>query len=294
MTGNPYWWRSDAVEARPVRTVARALEIAAAMNDPESALAREVELQFGDVAKHMNPAFWDAYFHAYDTLVFYNGPYRELLGLAHAYLPLAGDIVDLGAGTGNFSIALAEGAPLRNFVLVDQSPQGLEVAAAKFRRKAGAHAAMDVHRHRTVLRSLLDPAPFPSGSGAVLNNVLYSVSSVADKERILRRVCDCLTPGGKLFLNDPTPVIADGVYVWDTVLHLVTSAVLHESPMTEFDLVVLMAANKRMTKAEGKEDHSVFLNPADLEHLCTQAGFQVDGTRVTYADTSRAYFLRKP
>jgi SAM-dependent methyltransferase len=293
MTGNPYWWRSDAVEARPVGTVARALEIASAMNDPDSALAREVELEFGDVAKHMDPAFWDAYFHAYDTLVFYNGPYRELLGLAHAYLPLAGEIVDLGAGTGNFSVALSEGAPLRTFVLVDQSPQGLAVAAAKFQRKEGA-TGLAIPRHRTVLRSLLDDAPFPAGSGAVLNNVLYSVSAVSDKARILRRVHDALLPGGKLFLNDPTPVVADPVYVWDTVLHLVTNAVLHDSPMTEFDLVVLMAANKRMTKSEGKADQSVFLKPVDLERLCREVGFSVDGTRGTYADAARSYFLRKP
>jgi SAM-dependent methyltransferase len=294
MRGNPYWWRSEAVEATPVRSVARALEIAAAMNDPHSALAREVELRFGDVARHMNPAFWDAYFHAYDTLVSYSGPYRELLRLAHAYLPLTGEIVDLGAGTGNFSVALAESAPLRNFVLVDQSPQGLEVAAAKFRQKGDPHSTIELPRHRTVLRSLLDDAPFPKGDGAVLNNVLYSVTSVSDKARILRSVYDCLSPGGRLFLNDPVPAVGDPVYVWDTVLHLVTNAVLHESPMTEFDLVILMAANKRMTKSEGKVDQSVFLSPVDLEHLCAEVGFRVDATRATYADAARAYFLRKP
>jgi ubiquinone/menaquinone biosynthesis C-methylase UbiE len=259
------------------------------MREDESPLLAEMHDALGDLSKNLDPSFWDSYFRAYDLLVMRSGAYRELLDLAHGHLPLAGAILDLGAGTGNFSVSLAGSAPHRTFLLVDQSPTGLEIAGAKFR-------ALTSHRdprHTAFVRSLLDEAPLPAASGAVMNNVLYSIGAVADKRAVLARIHAALTAGGAFFLNDPLPTTCEAAFFRETFLHVVAGALLDDSPMTEFDLAVLTAANLRLTKAEGKPDQSSFLAPAEITALAEEVGFALEHAQPTYAGISQAFFLRK-
>lgn len=285
-SAHSFWWPSAELRCRPVTEMARALEIVEKMRDPRGHLAAEMTQALGDLTKILDPAFWDSYFRAYDRLVSFCPAYRELLALAHGHLPLVGNILDLGAGTGNFSLALAGWAPARSFTLIDQSPGGLALGAAKFRALRGERGVP-----ARVQRSLLAPEPFPQADGAVMNNVLYSIPRVPDKLALLARVRDALTRDAAFFLNDPLPTAGDPAHYRETFLHVVAGAVAQQSPMTEFDLAVLTAANVQLTRAEGAPDQSTFLGPGEMEGLCGEAGFTLLATRPTYAGISRAYFL---
>jgi len=284
-----FWWPSRYLKTSRVIEAARAIEIVQQIGEPGSAILSEMERALGNISQILEPSFWDSYFRAYDLLVSFNHPYRELLQLAHRHLPLSGKIMDLGSGTGNFSLALAAWGPNRAFALVDQSQVGLDLAASKFRVMGSENEPLP----RLVKRSLLDEAAFPECDGAVLNNVLYSIPAVSDKKAILERVYRSLSAGGAFFLNDPLPTTSDAAYFRQSFLHLILGAVTQHSPMTEFDLAVLAVANLRLGEDDGKSDQSHFLSCAEIETLAQETGFKVENTRPTYAGISQTYFLRK-
>ncbi|WP_026554705.1 class I SAM-dependent methyltransferase [Arthrobacter sp. 35W] len=97
-------------------------------------------------------------------------------------------IVDLGAGTGTGSLALAEAFPTAHVVAVDKSTVMLE----RVRAAAGAAGLGD--RVATVQADVDEAWP---ALGAV--DVIWASSSlheVADPQRVLRDACSALVPGG--------------------------------------------------------------------------------------------------
>jgi len=288
-TGNgsdSFWWPSQYLRARPLEGANRCIEIIEEMRKPGSLILQELESNVGNLTAILNPEFWNQYFIAYDKLVAFNPPYRELLTLAADFLPRRGNILDLGSGTGNFSLALALHSPDRKFTLVDQSRTGLNLAGAKFR--ARNHDGIE-----TVERSLTAPESFPKADGAVLNNVLYSIPAPEQKLALMKRIGDSLSSGGRLFLNDPLPTTADGAFYGQCFTHIALGAASQKSPMTEFDLAVLTAANLQLTVSEGKSHQSLFYGNAQMKELIAACGLRLVSDRPTYVGVTHAYFIQK-
>ncbi|WP_230418425.1 class I SAM-dependent methyltransferase [Catenulispora pinistramenti] len=118
-------------------------------------------------------------------------------------------ILDIGAGTGTGTLALARRFASADLVAVDLSPNMLD------RLQAAAGAAGIADRLRTV-QADLDPAwPAAAIGTADLAWASSSLHHVADPDRVLANIYEALNPGGLLVVveMDAMPrFLPDGVY----------------------------------------------------------------------------------
>ncbi len=141
---------------------------------------------------------WSSYAAAYDEMAALNPAYQELLAAfrmaTRDWTPRPGErMADLGAGTGNFSVELAQQFPECEVLHVDSDPAMNRVAEAK--------AESGRLRNLRVVASDLRSLDFPSGSLAALVSV-HSLYTLPEPEQFLRRMHGWLRPGGVAFLCD--------------------------------------------------------------------------------------------
>jgi ubiquinone/menaquinone biosynthesis C-methylase UbiE len=119
--------------------------------------------------------------------------HREMVELIHGGVARPGGLwADLGAGTGNFTWALAELlGPSATIHALDRDLRAVE--AQRGRLKIDPPAAMVLPRQADVLR----PLDLPPLDGVLLANLLHFVR---DQVGLLRRLHGHLTPGGRLLV----------------------------------------------------------------------------------------------
>ena len=123
-----------------------------------------------------------------------------------------GRIVDLGAGTGNGTLALAGRFPTADLVAVDSSPRMLErIRAAADRHGLGS---------RIVTREADLGHGWPDVDRPGIVWAALSLHHVPDPEALLRQIHDRLAPGGLLVVSEMAdqPYFLDGE-PWEERLH---------------------------------------------------------------------------
>lgn len=131
---------------------------------------------------------------AYDSLIRRCVPrYDEMQERLVRYVP-AGvrRVLELGVGTGNLTLALGARFPDAEFVIVDASPEMLELASARL-----AERGLKVRAVETAFEDLpVDLGPFDLVTSSI------SLHHVLDKGALFRSVKDLLVPGGHLVFAD--------------------------------------------------------------------------------------------
>lgn len=142
--------------------------------------------------------FFGARIPEYDNLMRRAVPgYDELTAALVAELPLAASaVLELGCGTGNLSIRLAERFPDAKLTLVDASADMVAVTAARLRAGAPALAA-----RATFHVGRFEELAFPSGSFDVVASAI-ALHHVADKTPLYNRMHELLRPGGRCCFAD--------------------------------------------------------------------------------------------
>ena len=136
-------------------------------------------------------ADWSVYATAYDLMCESNPAYQELLTRFAAFLETIeapGDIIDIGGGTGNFTLLAADAFPDSRIRLLEPD-QGMVERA---RRKLPSHVQVD----RRPLEALDEAA---SADLLICVHALYAMPDQAERLADMRRL---LRPGGHLFLID--------------------------------------------------------------------------------------------
>lgn len=146
----------------------------------------------------MSQVNWHRYAGAYDHMCANNPAYNELVALfrqeTEAWPLDAGSIVaDLGAGTGNFSLACAERHPATKIVHVDANAEMNALAASKAARLG--LATLDFRTQD------LTETEFPADSldAAISVHALYPLK---DPCAVIQKVFVWLRPGGVFFCCD--------------------------------------------------------------------------------------------
>jgi ubiquinone/menaquinone biosynthesis C-methylase UbiE len=141
---------------------------------------------------------WTAYASAYDLMAENNPAYREIvewcLREAHLWALDPGDMIaDVGAGTGNFSIPLADLFPRCKVMHVD-GDQGM---IARARRKA---AAQNVHNITFMTQDIAASQIAPGSLGAVVT--VHTLYTLPNPTQVIKAMHTWLRPGGYLFACD--------------------------------------------------------------------------------------------
>jgi ubiquinone/menaquinone biosynthesis C-methylase UbiE len=142
---------------------------------------------------------WTAYAQAYDRMAENNPAYQEIVELcletlaAEHFKP--GDvIVDLGAGTGNFSTRIAAQLPQCTVLHVDADP-GMCVLARGKATQAGL-------RNHLVINKDAHHADFTPGSLKAVVSV-HSLYAMHSPRVMIESMAHWIAPGGLLFACDP-------------------------------------------------------------------------------------------
>ena len=133
----------------------------------------------------------------YDSLIRRAVPrYEEMTRELTASLPIAADrVLELGCGTGNFSLALAARYPSATITMVDAAQEMIEVTRDRI---AAAHPAV-ASRARYVTTKFEDLA---LDDGFDLIASCISLHHVRDKQPLFAALRRMLSPGGRLCFAD--------------------------------------------------------------------------------------------
>jgi ubiquinone/menaquinone biosynthesis C-methylase UbiE len=147
---------------------------------------------------HRDEMDWDAYAKHYDVLCDLNPVYHENIAtlLRHMVswnLPPDANICDLGAGTGNFILAMAEKFPSAQYWHVDFDSRMLSIAKKKY----ASLRPNAVH----MIQEAAEVVDFPENQFDLVLciNALYAFP---DKDLVLKKVRSWLKPNGRLFVID--------------------------------------------------------------------------------------------
>lgn len=131
---------------------------------------------------------------SYDSLIRRAVPrYDEMLERLLDYLPLEAErVLELGCGTGNLSLALADRYRTASLSLVDAAPEMLAVT-----RERLGH---DADRSRLIERRFEDLSADLGGFDLIVSSI--SLHHVADKGPLYRRLFDLIDRGGTFRFSD--------------------------------------------------------------------------------------------
>ena len=153
-----------------------------------------------------NDDLWSEYSISYDRVLQNTNVYNELLntmvgdGKLFTGIPAGSSVLDLGAGTGNVALRLAESDKDLKIVAVDNNSSMLELLKAKcfrfLREDSTTPGIIAIKQDIETLNGFQDD----HFDVVILNNVLYSL---ADPESCLKHVWRVLKPGGEVRISGP-------------------------------------------------------------------------------------------
>ena len=135
---------------------------------------------------------------SYDSLIHRAVPrYDEMIARLLDYLPVdAKQVLELGSGTGNLSLRLAEALPLAKLTLVDGSPEMIDLVRSRI-EAAGSRAS---RRANYVVARFEELDLPPRSFDLVVSSI--SLHHVADKASLYARIRSLLSDGGRFCFAD--------------------------------------------------------------------------------------------
>lgn len=224
----------------------------------------------------------------FDPLCAINPAYEELLDLfiselASMNLPKAPDVVDLGAGTGNFVCALLDRIPMAHVTHVDCSSDMNKIAEAKYTQRS-----LDVQ----VVEAYMQTVEFPPQSKDLVICV-NALNNAPPVRPILNRIYDWLKPGGFFFLIDFGREIDVVDWTWYLVKHLLSEYGIRETISVIRRQSKVISINR---KGHGDQVRGTLWTHTtdELLEFLRDSGFKKSESKLCYRDYADLVVTQRP
>lgn len=238
---------------------------------------------------------WQAYAQVYDRMAASNPAYQDLLArfreaIGRWPLPPGAVLADLGAGTGNFSLALARRFPACRVIHLDANAAMNEVAGRKAQQAGCRNLALLTH---DIAGALDGPdAPFAPGSLAAITTV-HALYAFPEPKAVLAAAWRWLRPGGHLLACDAGRMSP----VWGWAAYLLAHEARRHGPAAAWRLYrearSVAALNRPLRQAQ-REGRLWRHTPEEFRAAVAGAGFEVLQAQVVYRGDSDFIVARKP
>ncbi len=275
----------------PARTEAPATQAGAPVNGaPRSPHPRQAVRNDGRTAFEALPdTDWTGYATVYDLIAAHNPAYQDLVrrfrDIAGTWSPVPGSrLVDIGAGSGNFSLALAELYPDCTVIHLDGNAEMNAIAAGK----AAARRLTNIE----IRTADIDAFHLEPGSVAGVTAV-HALYAFPDPRGVVRRLSEWLTPGGHVLACDPGRVLDTGEWA----RYIFGATVRRHGLVRAVRLYVRALAGLRQNRhiAQRQSAGSYWLHTLDeFRGVFGDAGLEVTTAIVTYRGCSDLVVARKP
>lgn len=237
----------------------------------------------------MTTTDWTAYAAVYDRILAHNPAYQELVHRFGAEvsawpLPAGRPIIDVGAGTGSFSLAWARRFPDNPVTHLDLDA-GMNAAAERKARAAGLGNLAVVTR--SVHEVTIEP-----GSAAALSCV-HALYTFPQPAAALRRMHDWLAPGGRAFLCDIGRTLDLGDWSRFLVGHLLRSIGPVRTAWLYWRGREFLRQNRAIRAAQ--RDGSYWTHTPEAFHAAVlAAGFEIERVDTCYRGYSDLVIACRP
>lgn len=230
---------------------------------------------------------WHTYAEKYDMLLDYNPFYQELRQevlekLSHWDLLPGGCIADLGAGTGNYSVAMAKVFPQVKVFHVDNNP-GMNTRATKKAAKLQNFQLIE----KDINQVHFDPA---SLQGLVCINAIYTFPQPHD---MLKKMYDWLAPNASAIIVDPGRIMSIVSWKMAIAKYLIKTHGLAKT-------LVIMREGRAVAKQNAyirkMQQNGTFWTHSheDFCRVFKQIGFRIELSKTCFRGDCDLVVIRKP
>jgi ubiquinone/menaquinone biosynthesis C-methylase UbiE len=232
---------------------------------------------------------WDAYAEHYDLMCEFNPSYQanvsQLLSVLHnSPIPEGATVCDLGAGTGNYTVAMAQAFPRANYVHVDFDERMNELALRKYR-------SYRINSVR-IVSDYAQTVDFPPNTFdlVVCVNALYAISPQVP---LLHKIRSWLKPSGIFFVID----FGRRQRSLDWALYLLRESIKSRRTAGYLRAVIegreVFKQNRRSSKGQASGRYWLH-STADFGEILNDTGFIVDRLESCYRDYADLAVCRTP
>lgn len=236
----------------------------------------------------METVDWNDYAHTYDLMAGWNPAYQDLLArfenaAKHWQLSSGTQILEVGAGTGNFSCLAAALHPEAQIILSEPGPEMRNRAQEKVRHQGLTNVQ--------VLSKGAEDLEFADNSlgGAILVHVLYALGK---PDRFLRRLYDWLQPGAPIFACDFGRLMDVGDWRRYLILEMIKKKGLQRTLIALWRGRGIARANRVVAQAQ-RDGQYWMHSPKEFTDALREAGFHVLHSEVAYRGYSDLVLCRK-
>ena len=232
---------------------------------------------------------WHSYAEVYDLMADNNPAYQDLVtqykqAIAGWRLEPRSKLADLGAGTGNFSIELAQAFPACRVTHLDASTEMNRVAE----RKANARCVKNL---RFVAMDI-DAAPFEASSLSAITTV-HALYAFPDPKDVIVRMFEWLQPGGYLFACDAGRMGKVSNWVVYLLREFYRRQGLRRTLQFYYRARVVTRQNRLIAKAQRDGLYWTHTH-AEFRAAIESAGFEIDAAHEAYRGVSDLVVACKP
>ncbi|MEM7368920.1 MAG: class I SAM-dependent methyltransferase [Bacteroidota bacterium] len=232
---------------------------------------------------------WQTYAQSYDLLLSYNPFYQALREqvlseIQKWAIPAGGIIIDIGAGTGNYSTSIAKEHPDWYVYHVDRDPGMI----ARAREKQAAYSLNNL----SIFQQAIEDTQFGKDSIAGIA-AIHSLYTFPSPKKVLRQFYEWMEPGGYGIFVDPGRKVNVLSWQWAIGKHLLKTYGLKKTLDIMKGGKEVSRQNRKIQRMQARGEfwlhsHEEFCNEV------LEAGFSIAHADTTFRGISDLLVVRKP